>query len=155
MFFCRNTLQIVKEKDRFRKAPPNYAMKKTQLLKDKVKEMRTQSRLAMFTVVFAVPSRPYFSRVCRVCRPWQKRAETATKRKWSRTSWTSWRREPRRSTDRGPRTSLQSGAKAALVFLIKGQFPNSARNDLDVVKATRGVLTGKTSWKILHLSGHI
>ncbi|XP_051251998.1 RNA polymerase-associated protein RTF1 homolog [Dicentrarchus labrax] len=26
---------IVKEKDRFRKAPPNYAMKKTQLLKDK------------------------------------------------------------------------------------------------------------------------
>lgn len=29
-------LQIVKEKDRFRKAPPNYAMKKTQLLKDKV-----------------------------------------------------------------------------------------------------------------------
>lgn len=29
--------QIVKEKDRFRKAPPNYAMKKTQLLKDKVK----------------------------------------------------------------------------------------------------------------------
>lgn len=29
-------LQIVKEKDRFRKAPPNYAMKKTQLLKEKV-----------------------------------------------------------------------------------------------------------------------
>lgn len=27
----------MKEKDRFRKAPPNYAMKKTQLLKDKVK----------------------------------------------------------------------------------------------------------------------
>lgn len=38
VFFCFNTLQIVKEKDRFRKAPPNYAMKKTQLLKDKVKE---------------------------------------------------------------------------------------------------------------------
>lgn len=36
--FCLNSLQIVKEKDRFRKAPPNYAMKKTQLLKDKVKE---------------------------------------------------------------------------------------------------------------------
>lgn len=32
------SLQIVKEKDRFRKAPPNYAMKKTQLLKDKVKK---------------------------------------------------------------------------------------------------------------------
>lgn len=32
----RHLLQIVKEKDRFRKAPPNYAMKKTQLLKDKV-----------------------------------------------------------------------------------------------------------------------
>lgn len=32
------SLQIVKEKDRFRKAPPNYAMKKTQLLKDKVTE---------------------------------------------------------------------------------------------------------------------
>lgn len=29
-------VQIVKEKDRFRKAPPNYAMKKTQLLKEKV-----------------------------------------------------------------------------------------------------------------------
>lgn len=29
-------IQIVKEKDRFRKAPPNYAMKKTQLLKEKV-----------------------------------------------------------------------------------------------------------------------
>lgn len=28
----------MKEKDRFRKAPPNYAMKKTQLLKDKVKK---------------------------------------------------------------------------------------------------------------------
>ncbi|OXB61153.1 hypothetical protein ASZ78_008437 [Callipepla squamata] len=28
-------LQIVKEKERFRKAPPNYAMKKTQLLKEK------------------------------------------------------------------------------------------------------------------------
>ncbi len=36
--FCLCSLQIVKEKDRFRKAPPNYAMKKTQLLKDKVKE---------------------------------------------------------------------------------------------------------------------
>lgn len=36
--FRLNSLQIVKEKDRFRKAPPNYAMKKTQLLKDKVKE---------------------------------------------------------------------------------------------------------------------
>lgn len=34
---CLPSLQIVKEKDRFRKAPPNYAMKKTQLLKDKVK----------------------------------------------------------------------------------------------------------------------
>lgn len=34
-------LQIVKEKDRFRKAPPNYAMKKTQLLKDKVKSGKT------------------------------------------------------------------------------------------------------------------
>lgn len=30
-------LQIVKEKERFRKAPPNYAMKKTQLLKEKVR----------------------------------------------------------------------------------------------------------------------
>ncbi|MEQ2178084.1 hypothetical protein GOODEAATRI_010232 [Goodea atripinnis] len=30
--------RIVKEKDRFRKAPPNYAMKKTQLLKDKGQE---------------------------------------------------------------------------------------------------------------------
>lgn len=29
-------LQIVKEKDRFRKAPSNYAMKKTQLMKEKV-----------------------------------------------------------------------------------------------------------------------
>lgn len=37
--FCVYSLQIVKEKDRFRKAPPNYAMKKTQLLKDKVTEM--------------------------------------------------------------------------------------------------------------------
>lgn len=36
-FFFTYLLQIVKEKDRFRKAPPNYAMKKTQLLKDKVK----------------------------------------------------------------------------------------------------------------------
>ena len=38
-FFCRYFLQIVKEKDRFRKAPSNYAMKKTQLFKDKVKEI--------------------------------------------------------------------------------------------------------------------
>lgn len=30
----------MKEKDRFRKAPPNYAMKKTQLLKDKVRELK-------------------------------------------------------------------------------------------------------------------
>ena len=30
-------VQIVKEKERFRKAPPNYAMKKTQLLKEKVR----------------------------------------------------------------------------------------------------------------------
>lgn len=29
-------IQIVKEKDRFRKAPSNYAMKKTQLFKEKV-----------------------------------------------------------------------------------------------------------------------
>lgn len=36
--FCLIFLQIVKEKDRFRKAPPNYAMKKTQLLKDKVRD---------------------------------------------------------------------------------------------------------------------
>lgn len=34
-----SSLQIVKEKDRFRKAPANYAMKKTQLLKDKVREI--------------------------------------------------------------------------------------------------------------------
>lgn len=39
-FFFANSLQIVKEKDRFRKAPPNYAMKKTQLLKDKVKSRK-------------------------------------------------------------------------------------------------------------------
>lgn len=38
IIFCVYLLQIVKEKDRFRKAPPNYAMKKTQLLKDKVEE---------------------------------------------------------------------------------------------------------------------
>lgn len=37
LFHTYFSLQIVKEKDRFRKAPPNYAMKKTQLLKDKVK----------------------------------------------------------------------------------------------------------------------
>lgn len=37
MYLFTRFLQIVKEKDRFRKAPPNYAMKKTQLLKDKVK----------------------------------------------------------------------------------------------------------------------
>lgn len=36
--FFLYSMQIVKEKDRFRKAPPNYAMKKTQLLKDKVTE---------------------------------------------------------------------------------------------------------------------
>lgn len=35
-YFSVRREQIVKEKDRFRKAPPNYAMKKTQLLKEKV-----------------------------------------------------------------------------------------------------------------------
>lgn len=37
ILFISLHLQIVKEKDRFRKAPPNYAMKKTQLLKEKVR----------------------------------------------------------------------------------------------------------------------
>lgn len=40
IIFFTISLQIVKEKDRFRKAPPNYAMKKTQLLKDKVKSRK-------------------------------------------------------------------------------------------------------------------
>lgn len=57
--FCLNTLQIVKEKDRFRKAPPNYAMKKTQLLKDKVKETKHLERDTEST---------YYVHSC-VCRP--------------------------------------------------------------------------------------
>ncbi|TMS21450.1 RNA polymerase-associated protein RTF1-like protein [Larimichthys crocea] len=35
---------IVKEKDRFRKAPPNYAMKKTQLLKDKAEGQNAKNQ---------------------------------------------------------------------------------------------------------------
>lgn len=48
-FFYTCSLQIVKEKDRFRKAPPNYAMKKTQLLKDKVKSI---SLACKYMIVF-------------------------------------------------------------------------------------------------------
>ncbi len=36
LFYIFVLIQIVKEKDRFRKAPSNYAMKKTQLFKEKV-----------------------------------------------------------------------------------------------------------------------
>lgn len=61
-FFCLCSLQIVKEKDRFRKAPPNYAMKKTQLLKDKVKENNHLKKLYMEDVgfkCFVVPLVPF------------------------------------------------------------------------------------------------
>lgn len=44
-------LKIVKEKDRFRKAPPNYAMKKTQLLKDKVKSTKTWKAQRRLTAI--------------------------------------------------------------------------------------------------------
>lgn len=51
-------------------------------------------------------------------------------------SWTSWRRGQKPSTDRGPRTSLPSGSKAALTHIQVSELVTWLQPGTDALKQT-------------------